>query len=139
MSVVPVLQDEINRKAMETLEWLFLGLHKHRLTVEQFSTGIDTIFMAIAGLCNDDIMDLMTAADIETRDETDPRDKRVYVRGRAMAVIERSLNDDAVRIRVLYDGEYKKDNHFYHSTPVEANKMLEIWHEKLVAQGFEQI
>lgn len=53
MSAVPVLQDEVNRKAIDTLTWLTLAVHHEKITAEQFSTGVDTLFMALSGLVTD--------------------------------------------------------------------------------------
>lgn len=53
MTGVPVLQDEINRKALETIAWLTLSVTHGKITAEQFSTGIDALFMATSGLVTD--------------------------------------------------------------------------------------
>jgi hypothetical protein len=50
---VPVLQDEVNRKALDTLAWLVMSIHHGKITAEQFSTGVDTLFMAVSGLVTD--------------------------------------------------------------------------------------
>lgn len=61
-STVPVLQDEINRKAFETMEWLTNSLANGSLSARQFSTGVDALFMGVAGLVSGDIMEMMTLA-----------------------------------------------------------------------------
>ena len=53
MSGVPVLQDEVNRKALESLSYLITALHHKKITPEQFSTGVDVLFMAVSGLVTD--------------------------------------------------------------------------------------
>lgn len=53
MTAVPVLQDEINRKALDTLMWLTLALDQRKITPDQFSTGVDSLFMAVSGLVSD--------------------------------------------------------------------------------------
>ena len=50
---VPVLQDEVNRKALDTLAWLVMSVHHGKISAEQFSTGVDTLFMAVSGLVTD--------------------------------------------------------------------------------------
>lgn len=50
---VPVLQDEINRKAIDTIAWLTLAVTNGKITTDQFSTGIDALFMATSGLVTD--------------------------------------------------------------------------------------
>jgi hypothetical protein len=63
------LKSELDRKAFETVEWLFTSLDRGKITPAQFSTGIDTLFMAVNGLCAESTADLMTAADGEARKE----------------------------------------------------------------------
>jgi hypothetical protein len=53
MSGVPILQEEIDRKALETLEYLTMAVTHGKITPEQFSTGVDVLFMAVNGLVKD--------------------------------------------------------------------------------------
>jgi len=53
MTGVPVLQDEVNRKAFEALSYLTTAVHHGKITPEQFSTGVDVLFMAVSGLVTD--------------------------------------------------------------------------------------
>jgi hypothetical protein len=55
----------LNRKAFETIEWLFTGLNKGRLTQDQFSTGVDALFMAVSGLVDQDFIRMITEAQRE--------------------------------------------------------------------------
>ena len=59
-SLVPVLSEEINRKATETLEWLVMSAINEKITDEQFSTGVDVLFMAVSGLTKPDFIDTVT-------------------------------------------------------------------------------
>lgn len=60
---VPILQDEINRKSFETIAWLTLAVTNGKITPEQFSTGIDALFMATSGLVTDrDYIHMITEA-----------------------------------------------------------------------------
>lgn len=53
MSGVPILQDEIDRKAFESLSYLTMAVTHKKITPEQFSTGVDVLFMAVSGLVKD--------------------------------------------------------------------------------------
>jgi hypothetical protein len=53
MSGVPVLQDEVNRKAYDALSYLTMAVTHKKITPEQFSTGVDVLFMAVSGLVSD--------------------------------------------------------------------------------------
>lgn len=63
MSGVPDLQSEVNRKAFDTLSWLTLAVTDKRITPDQFSTGVDALFMAVSGLVSDrDFIYMITEA-----------------------------------------------------------------------------
>lgn len=53
MSQLPTLQEEIDRKAIDTLTWLTLAVSQEKITPQQFSTGVDVLFMAVSGLVHD--------------------------------------------------------------------------------------
>lgn len=59
---LPSLKEELDRKVFDTIEWLFTGLNNGMLSEEQFSTGIDTLFMAAAGLVDEGFVQLITEA-----------------------------------------------------------------------------
>lgn len=59
---LPTTREELNRKTFETIEWLFVGLDKGRLTEEQFSVAVDALFMAVSGLVDKEFIGLVTAA-----------------------------------------------------------------------------
>lgn len=63
MSGVPDLQSEVNRKAFDTLSWLTLAVSAKRISPDQFSTGVDALFMAVSGLVSDrDFIYMITEA-----------------------------------------------------------------------------
>jgi hypothetical protein len=59
---LPTLQEEIDRKAFETLEWLTHSVAQGRITAHQFSTGVDVLFMAVSGLLRKDFIELVSEA-----------------------------------------------------------------------------
>lgn len=61
----PELKQELDRKVMDTIRWLFSKAHDGSITDEQFSTGIDTLFMSVSGLVSPDFMPLIDAASDE--------------------------------------------------------------------------
>ena len=50
---IPNLQQEVNRKAFDTFAWLTNAVMNGSITKEQFSTGIDALFMAMSGIVSD--------------------------------------------------------------------------------------
>ena len=62
VSVMPTLQEELDRKTHETLEWLILGRDQCRLSDIQFEAGTDALFMAVSGLVDKDFIEIITEA-----------------------------------------------------------------------------
>lgn len=56
------VSSELNRKTYDTISWLIRGLEGGRLTKAQFSTGIDTLFMAVSGLVDGEFIHIITEA-----------------------------------------------------------------------------
>lgn len=52
--------NELNRKTLVTLEWLTNGINSGRITLEQFSFGIDTLFMTVSGLVDKDFITIIS-------------------------------------------------------------------------------
>lgn len=64
---LPSLREELNRKTFETIEWLFSGVEKGRLTEQEFSVAIDALFMAVSGLVGQEFLEMFSAADAECK------------------------------------------------------------------------
>lgn len=75
--VLPTLYEELNRKTFETIEWLVMGLQNGRLTNEQFSMGVDTLFMTVNGLVDKDFIRMVTEAQEQCKD-VKPEVKRIF-------------------------------------------------------------
>jgi hypothetical protein len=61
---IPTLKDELDRKVMETLEWLVHGRQKGLISEDAYSAGIDSLFMAVSGLVDGEFIYLITEAQI---------------------------------------------------------------------------
>lgn len=79
MSDVPTLRAELDRKVSNTLDWLFGSYHRGKLDQCQFSTGIDTLFMAVSGIADQDFINIVTGAQEElSAEEVRPTVKRIF-------------------------------------------------------------
>jgi len=65
MSAIPTLREELERKVWETISWLITGVTQGRLTEEQFSTGLDALFMSVSGLVDEGFIHVVTDAQTE--------------------------------------------------------------------------
>lgn len=59
---LPTLKEELDRKVADTLDWLVRGVEGGKLTKEQASTGLDTLFMAVSGLVDGEFIHIITSA-----------------------------------------------------------------------------
>ncbi len=55
-----LLRQELDRKTFETFEWLLHSVENGNLTKDQFSVGVDTLFMAVSGLVDKKFIGLVT-------------------------------------------------------------------------------
>lgn len=60
MSNVPVLKEELDRKVLETLEYLVLRYKRGQITRQYFEGGIDALFMAVNGLVRNEFIEIVT-------------------------------------------------------------------------------
>lgn len=62
---MPTIKEELDRKTLDTLEYLITKREAKEITREQISTGLDVLFMNVSGLVSEDFIELITAADEE--------------------------------------------------------------------------
>ena len=58
----PEIKDEIERKCGETIEWLLHEQSRDAITIEQFETGIQSVWMCCAGLVSRELVSIMSEA-----------------------------------------------------------------------------
>ncbi|PLC44504.1 hypothetical protein C0Q88_07440 [Ralstonia pickettii] len=135
---MPTVQEELDRKTFETLEWLFGAVRRGNLTQDQFSTGVDTLFMAVSGLLGKDFIDLITAAQAECSNEA-PVLKRVFVNGKKILVIKWTVGSTRVtvgkRVNGLATGGHIKD----FDSALDAKNTFEHLCHVVTSKGFEEI
>lgn len=100
------LPDELYRKTFETIHYLVNSVRIGRMTEEQFSTGIDTLFMAVCGVCPDfegrpKFLDVITACKDEAT-RVYPTIKRAFYseRSRSFKVFTWQAGDDYITVNL---------------------------------------
>jgi hypothetical protein len=56
---IPTIREEIDRKALETIEKLQFDLSSGRINSQQYSYGISILWSAVSGLANDDFRQII--------------------------------------------------------------------------------
>ena len=65
--MTPTLKDEINRKCFEAMDYLIARFANGQITVDQFDTGVDVVWMCCSGLVSEGLVDLVTLTDDEIK------------------------------------------------------------------------
>ena len=91
-SNIPSLFEELNRKTVDALTWLEEGRASGELTPDQIYVAQQALFMAVAGLVNNDVGDLMSASSVDTSKTRGQQ--TVLARGSNLAIIR--LDSDGV-------------------------------------------
>jgi hypothetical protein len=138
MSAIPDLKDEITRKSMEAISYLITASHAGRITPHQFATGIDALWMAVAGLIDEDIIDLITAGGNEAP-KSAPVEKRVFVDRFRMVVVDRVVGDDTVYLKSYVNGELMDAKHRENTDAAKARDAMRDIAAKLLAAGYTEI
>ncbi len=135
MSGLPTIKEELDRKAFETVEWLFTSLDRGKLTPAQFSTGVDALFMAINGLAAEDVCDLMTAADHEARHEV-PSIKHTLLKANKAVALTWTVGSELLAVVGYTDGVESTRQVKIYDTAKEACSAIQKASDKLVEAGY---
>jgi|GEM_PF-3246101 len=64
---VPSFEDEIERKAADTLATVISSYEQQRISTEVAAAAIRTLYLTVSGLVSTELMSLIVAADTELR------------------------------------------------------------------------
>jgi hypothetical protein len=116
---LPTLQEEVDRKAADTMSWLALSLDRGQITEDQFSVAVDAVNRAVCGLVGKWFIELVTASQ-----ELCPTDKssvtKVYHFGARFASLRWVVGSDVVNVAIYDDGKLKSDTPKEFSSSKEA-------------------
>jgi len=132
----PTLREELDRKAFQTLDWLFTSLDNGKLTAAQFSTGLDALFMATSGLVDDEIATLVTGAASMAKQGVF---KRVFVRGANVIVLTRVASASSFLIIGYHGGEQRTERIEECDSSKEAAQLFERRVQQLLDKGFSEL
>lgn len=99
---VPVLKDEINRKAFQAIKNLLSRYSAGQISEGQLKVGMEGVWDCVVGICSDDVFKLLS----EMADNLISYDKdlRFFINSKgAMVCIERYLDSDKVIIKSDFD------------------------------------
>lgn len=136
LPAIPTLQEELNRKAFRSVDWLFTSLDNGKLTPEQFSAGIDALFMAVSGLVDEDVVDLITAADKMAKKGIF---KRIFVQGANTIVLSCVAGASSFVIASYHEGRSYSERIKECDSSRKAMEMFETYARGLAAKGYMEL
>lgn len=138
MSVVPDLREELNRKSLDTCEWLLKSLQAAKITKEQFSVGIDALFMATSGLTDDDIIEMITNADALVKDLRNVV-KAHFCKNSHIFTMILPVGECDLHIQKREDGNIYSEETKTFSSPAAALDALEKMSARCRMMGFSEL
>lgn len=108
-SEMPTFREQVSEKAFETMEWLITSLHQAKLTEEQFSAGVNAVFMTLSGLMDDSLFHLVSECAKEIHSEH-PTLRRIFINGKAVMTARwKVASSDVVIVgSVIEDGVHRE-------------------------------
>jgi hypothetical protein len=139
VSAIPDLRSELDRKTMETIEWLFNCFKCGRISPNQFSTGIDAIFMATSGLVDDDILKIVTAADeMISINSSSNVIARHFIKGDSVMTLSCKYGSEAYSVRGIKGDKETNKTHECETTQEALAKMTAAA-ERILSYGYKEL
>lgn len=140
MSDLPTLREELDRKSMETVDYLFSNLDNGKITMSQFSTGLDVLFMATAGLVDKGIVDLVTnGAEYVRQAPDDMIIKRVFIKDSITVRLARRPGADCFTVDFYKNGTHARQELKDYVLAKQASDAMTAYAVKLRGAGFTEL
>lgn len=133
------LKHELDRKAFETVEWLIGGFNAGRLTPEQLSTGLDALFMAVSGLADDGVVDLITAGSEITKLIEAPTLRHCMLKGDKVVALTWTVASEQIEIVAYTSGVETSRQAKIYDTAKLACAAMQKAADKLAVFGYTKL
>ena len=138
MNAVPNLQDELDRKTLETVSWLVSSFAIGNISVSQFSTGLDAVFMATGGLVNDGLFRTITEVSEEIPDSLINKEEAHFIKDGNVISLTWSYGDDFYTMRAIRGNNESKKN-VQADTPKDAAIGMQKAVTNLINGGYRKL
>lgn len=102
MSESHTLVDELNRKALDTLERIIVDYQTGIISVEQARSSLQTLFQAVSGLISDDLFDMISEASKEFADKAgEATARRLFTSDKSLLCLEYTFGEPVVKLHSL--------------------------------------
>lgn len=138
MNGLPPLKDEIARKTYDALAFLCTGLDHGKLTKDQFSTGMDVVWLITAGLVPHDIIDAVSESQAVLQGHKTV-EKRSFVDRETVMVIKRVAGEQKVTVTQWLAGVNHDETVKEFPTSAEAAEFMRKLGDRLVSKGYQEL
>lgn len=142
---LPTLQEELDRKALDTLGGLIMDCRAKRISPAQFEVGINTLFSAVSGLVTSEFIELVTRASKEETNGEDVvhYDRRVFNKGESTVIIVYGFGDELFTISMMRPNRpvNVRGKSFVDQTnaPKKAHAAYLMFAASLESKGYEEL
>lgn len=134
----PPLKDEIARKTYDALAFLCTGLDHGKLTKDQFSTGMDVVFLITAGLVPSDVIDAVTESQ-STLAGHKTVEQRSFVNRDTIMTFKRVAGEPKVTVTQWLAGINHNETTREFLTSAEAAHFMKTVGDRLSRKGFSEL
>lgn len=138
MNDMPTIREELDRKSYETIEWLATSLKRGKLTEQQFAVGIESVFMTVSGLVDEQVIEVITEASRVASNVSGDL-KRNFVLENVVVTLYWRTDEDYFAMTKLMDGSPISVDFVSGDTPEMALKRMQYLAEKLVSKGYREL
>lgn len=140
---LPTVEEELDRKAIETLEQLLLRRQQGKITEAQFDVGLDALFSVAAGLVRDDFAELISLAGNEIdRNDSSFIQRRVFVKGGSILYINSNLDSETVIVKRCVAEGWTTVVKRFDDKPIAAvaiKQYVDFVAKGMIGKGYEEI
>lgn len=135
---LPKLQDELDRKSFEALDWLASSFTRGRLNGAQYAAGLETLFMTVAGITNDDVVNLISSAS-GIAGSSVAVEKRHFVKAITVVSLAWGSGQEGFSLDIRESGIAKASKYCNCDTAQAARDGVAVYAQKLLDMGYTEL
>jgi len=134
----PPLKDELARKTYDAIAYLCTGLDHGKLTKDQFSTGMDVVFLVTAGLVPSDVIDAVSESQTALQGHKTV-EKRSFIKSETVMTFKRVAGEPRVTVTQWLAGVNHDETTREFLTSADAAEFMRTVGDRLLSKGFSEL
>lgn len=137
-NAVPELRDELERKTVETLDWIVQQHATGQMSMPQAKVACQSVFNVASGLVSGDVMSAITGMGVSSMANELIRHVFVDFAKNAVFVVQWRVGDEHVDL-IAKTATDQRTKQYLQNTPAEARAHMELLCATLSARGAQEI